>query len=409
MSAVLRVATAGSVDDGKSTLIGRLLHDTRTVLADQLDAVADASRRRGLGEADLALLVDGLKAEREQGITIDVAYRYFATARRAFILADTPGHEQYTRNMVTGASTADVAVVLVDARAGLLTQSRRHAAIAGLLGVPHVVLAVNKMDLVGYDEGVFDELVREFSMLAERVGLRSVTAIPLSALHGDNVAAPSDRLDWYAGPTLLDHLETWEPAEPPAIGLRFPVQYVLRPNPDYRGYSGRVAAGRVSVGDRVVALPSGRPTSVAGIDTADGPLRTAVAGQSVTLLLADQLDIARGDLIATEPPPAARALTGTVCWLHETPGRPGDRLLLRHGTRQTRAILSTLDGTLDLVSLDYRPADQLSLNDLGRVGIRLAEPLHADPYATSRHTGAFLLTHPTSGAILGAGMVEDTS
>ena len=412
-ASLLRVATAGSVDDGKSTLVGRLLYDAKAVLADQLAAVQDASRRRGYSEADLALLVDGLRAEREQGITIDVAYRYFATARRSFVLADTPGHVQYTRNMVTGASTADVAVVLVDARAGLVEQSRRHATIAALLGVGHLVLAVNKMDLVGWSEDVFDGVLCEFAELAEDRGVRSWSAVPVSALHGDNVVTRSDRLAWYAGPPLLELLETVQPPMPGAgaVGSRFPVQLVVRPrtaaHPDYRGYAGRVAAGVLRVGDPVTVLPSGWGTSVAGIDTADGPLEEAAAGRSVIVRLADAVDVSRGDLLAGpgEPPMVTRELTATVCWLAETALAPASRWRVRHGTRDVRGVVAEVHDVLDVTSGRHRRAEALGLNDIGTVTLRTAEPLVVDPYAASRRTGGLLLVDELGGATAGAGMI----
>jgi sulfate adenylyltransferase subunit 1 len=409
---LLRVATAGSVDDGKSTLIGRLLFDAKAVLADQLAAVEDASRRRGYDDADLALLVDGLRAEREQGITIDVAYRYFATARRSFVLADTPGHVQYTRNMVTGASTADVAVVLVDARAGLVEQSRRHATIAALLGVGHLVLAVNKMDLVDWSEDVFDAILRDFAALAEHRGARSWSAVPLSALLGDNVVEPSTRTAWYAGPPLLELLETIQPpsTDDPALGWRFPVQLVVRPRtaayPDYRGYAGRVATGTVRVGDQVTILPAGAPTTVVGIDTYDGPLDEAATGRSVVLRLSDEIDVSRGDMLvgAGWPPAVTRELTATLCWLSEAPLTAGSRWRVRQATRDVRAVVSDVDGVLDVTSGRTQPAASLALNDIGTVRLRTAEPLVVDPYAASRRTGGFVLVDDLSGASVAAGM-----
>ena len=408
---LLRVATAGSVDDGKSTLIGRLLHDAKAVFADQLEAVADASRRRGYGEADLALLVDGLRAEREQGITIDVAYRYFATPRRSFVLADTPGHVQYTRNMVTGASTADVAVVLVDARKGLLEQSRRHATIAALLRVRHVVLAVNKMDLVGFAEDVFDAVCADFAELASRRGVTSWSAVPISALHGDNVVDSSARTPWYAGPPLLDHLETLELAPEPPAGMRFPVQLVIRPrtaeHPDYRGYAGRVEAGTLRVGDPVTVLPSGLASTVTGIDTADGPLDLAEAGRSVVVRLADDVDVSRGDLItAGTPPTVTRELSATVCWLAPEPLRPGARYRLRHTTRDVRAVVGGIDSRLEVTTSTAEPATELAMNDIGVITLRTAEPLVLDPYARHRATGALLLVDELTGGTVAAGMVE---
>lgn len=414
MTDLLRVATAGSVDDGKSTLIGRLLHDSKNVFVDQLDAVADASRRRGLTETDLALLTDGLRAEREQGITIDVAYRYFATPRRSFVLADTPGHVQYTRNMVTGASTADVAVVLVDARHGLVEQSHRHAAVAALLGVGHVVLAVNKMDLVEFSEEVYDAIVADFDVLADSLGIRSVTAIPISALHGDNIVTPSVRLDWYAGPTLMEHLETVPvPDRSATIGARLAVQLVARPrsaeHPDYRAYAGRVAAGEFHIGDEIVVLPSGRRSTVVGIDTFDGELASAGAGRSVSLRLADDIDISRGDLIAAvvDAPTPTREINGRICVVAERNLRAGDRFRLRTGTRDVKAIVTAIRDRLDVASLKRLDADALELNDIGDVTLKLAEPVAVDEYRVSRGTGSFLLVDEASGATVAAGMVVD--
>ena len=409
---LLRVVTAGSVDDGKSTLVGRLLHDAKAVQSDQLSAVEIASERRGYDSADLALLVDGLRAEREQGITIDVAYRYFATPRRTFILADTPGHVQYTRNTVTGASTADVAVILVDARNGVVEQTKRHAAVAALLRVSHLVLAVNKMDLVGYAEEVFDRIVTDFARVALSLRLARFTPIPIAALSGDNVVDRSTQMDWYTGPALLEFLEELEPGKHGEVPARFPVQMVLRPrtaeHPDYRGYAGRVEAGALHVGDPLVVLPSGRRSTVAGIDTPDGPLDTAAAGRSVVVRLADDVDVARGDLLAVdrEPRPAAlRELVATVCWLSDRPLRPGDRFALRHTTRDVRAVVDAVRSRLDVATLDQADATELSLNDIGSIQLRTAEPLTVDTYATNRSTGAFLLVDEASGATVAAGMV----
>jgi sulfate adenylyltransferase subunit 1 len=409
---LLRVVTAGSVDDGKSTLVGRLLHDAKAVLSDQLSAVEIASERRGFDSADLALLVDGLRAEREQGITIDVAYRYFATPRRTFILADTPGHVQYTRNTVTGASTADVAVILVDARNGVVEQTKRHAAVAALLRVSQLVLAVNKMDLVDYAEEVFDRIVTDFAGVALSLRLDRFTPIPIAALSGDNVVDRSTQMDWYTGPALLEFLEELEPGKHREVPARFPVQMVLRPrtaeHPDYRGYAGRVEAGALHVGDPLVVLPSGRRSTVAGIDTPDGPLDTAAAGRSVVVRLADDVDVARGDLLAVdrEPRPAAlRELVATVCWLADRPLRPGDRFALRHTTRDVRAVVDSVRSRLDVATLDQADATELSLNDIGSIQLRTAEPLTVDTYATNRSTGAFLLVDEATGATVAAGMV----
>ncbi|MEU7019658.1 GTP-binding protein [Streptomyces sp. NPDC046203] len=413
---LLRFATAGSVDDGKSTLVGRLLHDSKSVLADQLEAVEHASRSRGQEAPDLALLTDGLRAEREQGITIDVAYRYFATARRRFILADTPGHVQYTRNMVTGASTAELAVVLVDARNGVVEQTRRHAAVAALLRVPHVVLAVNKMDLVGYQESVFAAIAEEFTDYATQLGVPEVTAIPISALVGDNVVEPSAHMDWYGGPTVLEHLETVPVSHDlTACHARFPVQYVIRPqtaeHPDYRGYAGQIAAGVFRVGDRVAVLPSGRTSEITAIDALGVCVDTAWAPQSVTLRLADDIDISRGDLItpAADAPPTGQDVEATVCHVADRPLSVGQRVLLKHTTRTVKAIVKEIPSRLTLDDLSQHPEPgRLVANDIGRVKVRTAEPLALDAYADSRRTGSFLLIDPADGTTLAAGMAGDS-
>ena len=411
---LLRLATAGSVDDGKSTLVGRLLHDTKQVFADQLDAVERVSRERGFDGADLALLTDGLRAEREQGITIDVAYRYFATPKRRFILADTPGHVQYTRNMVTGASTAQLAVVLVDARHGVVEQTKRHAAVAALLKVPHVVLAVNKMDLVDYQESVFAPIADEFAAYTRALGVPDVTAIPISALAGDNVVDPSNHMDWYAGPTLLEHLETVEVlGELPSLPRRFPVQYVLRPQSaefrDYRGYAGQVTAGAFRPGDEVLVLPSGKRTSIAGIDRlGEQDVNLAYAPQSVTIRLADDVDVSRGDVIvaADRAPEVTQDVVATVCHIADRPLRAGDRVLLRHGTSTVKAIVRSLDSTLNLETLRRDPGPEaLHANDIGQVTLRTAVALPLDDYADHRRTGSFLLIDDSDGTTLTAGMV----
>ncbi|WP_149827905.1 sulfate adenylyltransferase subunit 1 [Streptomyces tailanensis] len=393
----LRFATAGSVDDGKSTLVGRLLHDSKSVLADQLEAVERASASRGQDAPDLALLTDGLRAEREQGITIDVAYRYFATPRRRFILADTPGHVQYTRNMVTGASTAELAIILVDARNGVVEQTLRHAAVAALLRVPHVVLAVNKMDLVGYEEKEFIRIVEDFGRHAEELGLPGFTPIPVSALVGDNVVDRSAHMDWYDGPALLQYLETVpvgvEAADAPA---RFPVQYVIR-HGDERYYAGQLVSGALRVGDRVTVHPSGETSEIVGIDVLGEAAEVAFAPQSITVRLSDQRDVSRGDMITAGPcpPTLTRDVRAAVCHLAERPLRVGDRVLVRHTTRTVKAIVKELGGV-----------ESLAANDLGRVVLRTAEPLALDDYAEVRRTGAFILVDPADGATLTAGMVE---
>ncbi|GAA0624879.1 sulfate adenylyltransferase subunit 1 [Streptomyces crystallinus] len=413
---LLRFATAGSVDDGKSTLVGRLLHDSKSVLTDQLEAVEAASAKRGQDAPDLALLTDGLRAEREQGITIDVAYRYFATARRRFILADTPGHVQYTRNMVTGASTADLALVLVDARNGVVEQTRRHAAVAALLRVPHVVLAVNKMDLVGYEEKVFAAIAEEFTTYAGELGVPEITAIPISALEGDNVVEPSAHMDWYGGPTVLEHLET-VPVSHDLTGChaRLPVQYVIRPqtaeHPDYRGYAGQIAAGTFRVGESVTVLPSGRTSKISGIDLLGESVDVAWTPQSVTLLLADDVDISRGDLIVPsgDAPATTQDVEATVCHVADQPLAVGHRVLLKHGTRTVKAIVKDIPSRLTLDDLSLHPhPGQLVANDIGRVKIRTAERLPLDSYADSRRTGAFILIDPADGTTLTAGMVGES-
>ncbi|WP_240138294.1 sulfate adenylyltransferase subunit 1 [Streptomyces sp. MUM 178J] len=409
---LLRFATAGSVDDGKSTLVGRLLHDSKSVLADQLEAVEHASRSRGQEAPDLALLTDGLRAEREQGITIDVAYRYFATPRRRFILADTPGHVQYTRNMVTGASTAELTVILVDARNGVVEQTRRHAAIAALLRVPHVVLAVNKMDLVGYEEAVFAAIAEEFTAYATELGVPEVTAVPISALAGDNVVEASANMGWYSGPTVLEHLET-VPVSHDLTGChaRLPVQYVIRPqtaeHPDYRGYAGQIAAGAFRVGEQVTVLPSGRTSRIKGIDLLGEAVDIAWTPQSVTLLLEDDIDVSRGDLIVPsgDAPATSQDVEATVCHVADEPLRVGHRVLLKHTTRTVKAIVKEIPSRLTLDDLSqHSDPGQLVANDIGRVVVRTAEPLAIDAYADSRRTGSFLLIDPADGTTLAAGM-----
>ena len=412
---LLRLATAGSVDDGKSTLVGRLLHDTKSVLADQLDAVHRASADRGLDGPDLSLLVDGLRAEREQGITIDVAYRYFATDKRTFVLADTPGHVQYTRNTVTGASTAQLAVLLVDARKGVLEQTRRHAAVLALLGVPQLVLAVNKIDMVDFDEDTHRSITAEFTELARALGYadEDVVTVPVSALHGDNVVEPSANTPWYTGPSLLEHLENAPVApDPHDAPFRMPVQYVIRPrtaeHPDYRGYAGQIAAGVVAEGDEVVVLPSGARSRVARVDTPDGPAPRAVAGRSITVVLEDDVDVARGDLIAAaeSQPEVTDEVDATVCWLAEKPLKAGARLQVKHGTRTVQAMLTAITARFDEQELSQVDTpDQLQLNEIGRVSLHTSEPLPVDDYAASRRTGSFLVIDPSDGTTLAAGLV----
>ncbi len=414
---LVRLVTAGSVDDGKSTLIGRLLYDTKQILADQLEHIEETSKRRGDGYVNLALLTDGLRAEREQGITIDVAYRSFVTPRRRFQLADAPGHVQYTRNMVTGTSTADVAIILVDARKGVIEQTRRHSYIAAILGTPHVVVAVNKMDLAGFSEARFREIEQELRETSKRLELRDVTVIPMSALRGDNVVERGEGMPWYDGPTLLEHLETVEIAGDRDLDhRRFPVQWVIRPisdeHHDFRGYAGQVAGGVWRAGDDVIVLPSGRRTSVASVETADAPLDLAVPGMSVTIRLADDLDVSRGDMLADpdEPPTVARELEATVCWMAEKPLEPRTKLAIKHTTRTVRAVVDELVSVVDIHTLEDQSAPEyLELNDIARVRLRLSEPLAVDAYAENRSTGAFILIDEATNDTVGAGMILSAS
>jgi sulfate adenylyltransferase subunit 1 len=406
---VLRFLTCGSVDDGKSTLIGRLLYDSKAILADALQAIERTSLKRGHAEVDLSLLTDGLQAEREQGITIDVAYRYFSTGTRSFIIADAPGHEQYTRNMVTAASTADLALILVDARKGVLTQTRRHLTLAHLVGIQHLVVVVNKMDLVGYDQAVFERIRTEVLAFADELGVADLTFLPLSALAGDMVVDRGDTLPWYEGPTLIELLESAALEDGrQALPFRFPVQWVIRPHQDFRGYAGRVAAGRVTVGDALTVLPSGRSSRVKAIHLGDTKLTQAFAGQSITLELDDDVDISRGDLLAdaAHPPVSARSLDVDLCWLSETPSRPGGRYLLRHGSRETRAILGGTAQRLDLNNLKREIEERLAMNDIARLNLKLQQPLPADPYLESRATGAFILVDESTHATVAAGFVR---
>ena len=427
-TSLLRFATAGSVDDGKSTLVGRLLYDTKSILADAYEAVERVTRERGGEGVDLALLTDGLRAEREQGITIDVAYRYFATPRRTFILADCPGHVQYTRNTVTGASTADVLVVLVDVRHGVVEQTRRHLAVAALLRVPHVIVAVNKIDLLDYAEEPFAAIAADVADHAARLGLE-ITAIPVSALEGDNVAERGERTPWYTGPTVLELLETVATADELDAGAgadagshggwRLPVQFVLRPQDaavsdayrEYRGYAGQVAEGVVRVGDPVVVLPSGRTTSIAGIDTADGELSEARAGQSIAVRLTDDVDVARGDVLssASDAPIAVKHADAHIAWLAERPLRVRDRVLVQHGSALVQGIVTSITGVLDIslpggtLDASIVPGEQLSLNDIGIVQVTLAQALPLEDYGSHRRMGAFVIVDPQDGATLAAG------
>ncbi|HEX8104342.1 MAG TPA: sulfate adenylyltransferase subunit CysN [Solirubrobacteraceae bacterium] len=410
---MLRLATAGSVDDGKSTLIGRLLYDSKSIFQDQLEAVEDVSERRGDGYTNLALLTDGLRAEREQGITIDVAYRYFQTPRRKFIIADTPGHIQYTRNMVTGASTANLAIVLVDARKGVLEQSRRHAFLAALLKIPHVVVAINKMDLVDYDEAVYERIVDEFSNWAAKLDVGDLAFFPISALHGDNVVDRSTNMPWYEGTSLLYHLEHVHIAsDRNLIDTRFPVQWVIRPTTeefhDYRGYAGQVASGVIKKGDEVIVQPSGRKTRIAAIDTFDGELEQAYPPLSVTLRLEDEIDISRGDMICRlhNQPDPTREVEAMVCWMADEPLESRRKYVIKHTTRTCRAVIEDLRYRVDVNSLHRdESATTLGLNDIGRLHLRTSEPLLVDAYRDNRTTGSFILIDEATNFTVGAGMV----
>jgi bifunctional enzyme CysN/CysC len=411
---LLRFATAGSVDDGKSTLIGRLLFDTMTIFEVQLESVELASASRGDEYTNLALLTDGLRAEREQGITIDVAYRYFATPRRKFIIADTPGHIQYTRNMVTGASTADLALILVDARKGLVEQSRRHAFLTSLLRVPHLVLCVNKMDLVDWDKDVYEKIADEFTSFAAKLDAPDLTVIPISALNGDNIASRSDKSPWYEGPSLLHHLEHVHIAsDRNLVDVRFPVQFVIRPQSttvtDYRGYAGQVASGVLKPGDDVMVLPSGMTSTIASIDTADGPVDEAFPPMSVTVRLSDEIDISRGDMICrpNNAPAVAQDVEAMICWMDETaPLRVGAKYAIKHTTRTARAVVRGLQYRLDVNTLHRdESADGLGLNEIGRVKLRTTVPLLADEYRRNRTTGGFILIDEATNRTVGAGMI----
>jgi len=420
---LLRFITAGSVDDGKSTLIGRLLFDSKGIFADQLAAVSRAKHKRTVGDTiDLSLLTDGLEAEREQGITIDVAYRYFATPKRKFIIADTPGHEQYTRNMVTGASTADAVIILIDVSkvtlredggVDLLTQTKRHSTIAKLLQIEHVVVAVNKMDLIGYDQAIYDRIVAEYQQFATSLGLKDITAIPLSALTGDNVVDKSTNTPWYSGPTLIDLLESLSVYdEAHSAPFRFPVQLVARHNghaaKDFRGYMGRIESGVVNVGDTLVVQPSGQSATVKEIVTFDGSLQSATAGQSVTLVLNEYVDVSRGDMLAGSAQPATllKQVTADVCWMADEPLDLRRKYWLKHGTRQTAAKFARIDTLLDVNTQQRHPAEGLKLNDIARVQLTVQQPLAADAYDAIRATGAFILIDEVTHQTVAAGMIR---
>ena len=414
MSELLRFATAGSVDDGKSTLIGRLLYDSKAIFEDQLEAVERSSEAMGAEYTNLALLTDGLRAEREQGITIDVAYRYFATPRRKFIIADTPGHIQYTRNMVTGASTADLALVLVDARKGLVEQSRRHAFLASLLRIPHLVLCVNKMDLVDWSEERFEEIKAEFRAFAAKLDITDLSAVPVSALHGDNVVTRSVNSPWYEGSSLLHHLEEVHIAsDRNLIDARFPVQYVIRPHSDdfhdYRGYAGTVAGGVMKPGDPVMVLPSGFTSTIASIDTADGPVEEAFSPMSVTVRLADEIDVSRGDMLCRpqNQPTASQDIDAMICWMDETrPIKARDKYVIKHTTRTARALVKHVQYRLDVNTLHRHDDDhELALNEIGRVQLRTTQPLFFDEYRRNRTTGSFVLIDEATNTTVGAGMI----
>ena len=422
---VLRFLTCGSVDDGKSTLIGRLLYDAKAILADTLHAVEHTSRKRGLTATDLSLLTDGLVAEREQGITIDIAYRYFSTGKRKYVIADAPGHEQYTRNMVTAASTADLAIVLVDARKGVLTQSRRHSVVASLVGIRHLVVAVNKMDLVGHDQAVFERIRADYLEFARGVGVvgfEDIRFVPISALDGDMVVERGERLGWYRGPTLLEILESASVAHDEKArrreSFRFPVQYVCRPQAagdprlhDFRGYMGRVESGEIAVGEVVAILPGGRETRIKDIQFDGRSLPRAVAEQSVTLLLEDEIDVSRGDMIVKSrasgdrPPAVVDAVRAKLCWLSETPLDRQRRYLIRHTSREVPAKVVSIDYRLDIATLRHLDATMLSMNDIAQVSLRLARPIFVDVYATNRATGAFIVIDETTNNTVGAGMI----
>ncbi len=414
---LLRLATAGSVDDGKSTLIGRLLYDSKSIFEDQLESIEATSASRGDEHTNLALLTDGLRAEREQGITIDVAHRYFTTPRRKFIIADTPGHIQYTRNMVTGASTADLAIILIDARKGIVEQSRRHSFIASLLRIPHLVLAVNKMDLVDHDQGTFERIRAEYIDFATRLDIADLTFIPISALHGDNVVDRSANMDWYNGSTLLHHLEeVYIASDRNMVDVRMPVQYVIRPQStehhDFRGYAGTVAGGVMKPGDEVAVLPSGFTTRIKAILGPQGEVEEAYAPMAVTVLLDDDLDVSRGDMLCrvNNQPSATQDLEAMVCWMSESSElRPGAKLAIKHTTRWARTVVKEFRYRLDINTLHRDPdATSLGLNEIGRVRLRTTQPLFADTYERNRSTGSFILVDETTNETVGAGMIRAT-
>ncbi|MDR2506492.1 MAG: GTP-binding protein [Candidatus Accumulibacter sp.] len=412
---LLRFLTCGSVDDGKSTLIGRLLYDTKAILADTLNAIERTSKRRGLTAIDLSLLTDGLQAEREQGITIDVAYRYFATGTRKYIIADAPGHEQYTRNMITAASTADLALILIDARKGVLPQTRRHAYLSRLMNIPHLVVVINKMDLAGYSMETFNAIMTDVLEFAARIDIEDLRFIPISALNGDMIVDRGEHMAWYKGQTLLEILESATVFSTAHAGpFRFPVQYVCRPrdsaNPalhDYRGFMGRVESGSISAGDAVTILPGGKETCIREIQIMGNPLPFAAAGQSIALLLEDEIDISRGDMIVKtgKLPRIARQIDAMLCWLSETPLDPRRKYLIHHTTRDTKAIISGIGYRIDITTMERKNADKLDMNDIAKVSFKLAQPIFADTYADNRDTGAFIVIDESTNNTVGAGMI----
>jgi sulfate adenylyltransferase subunit 1 len=409
---LLRFITAGSVDDGKSTLIGRLLHDSKLIFEDQLSAISKTSAKRGMSTVDLSLLTDGLQAEREQGITIDVAYRYFATPKRKFIIGDTPGHEQYTRNMVTAASTANLVIILVDARKGMLVQTRRHTYLASLVGIPHIVLAVNKMDMVDYSEARFSEICAEYLKFAAQLGLTDVTCIPLSALNGDMIVERGDNMDWYQGTTLMNLLENIViDHDVNTTDFRYPVQWVCRPQTDeyhdFRGFMGRIEAGEIAVGDEITVLPSGRNSKVKEIVTYDGNLQHAFAPQSVTLTLEDEIDISRGDMFVNggTNPRVSKEFEAMLCWLSETPLDKNRKYLVKHTTRTAKCLFSSLAYRVDVNTLEHSCAATLNMNDIARVAMKVQQPLVFDSYATDRATGSFIVIDEATNNTVAAGMI----
>ncbi len=410
---LLRFITAGSVDDGKSTLIGRLLHDSKSIFEDQLTSITHTTRKRGSEGVDLSLLTDGLQAEREQGITIDVAYRYFATPKRKFIIADTPGHEQYTRNMVTGASTANLAIILIDARKGVLTQSRRHAYLASLVGIPHLVIAINKMDLVDFSQGVFDGICRDFNVFFEKIQLHNLTYIPMSALNGDMVVERGEHLDWYQGSTLMDVLETISIEDDiNREDFRFPVQWVCRPQTkelhDFRGYMGRIESGSIREGDSVTVLPSGLNSRIKQILKYEGPMDEAYAPQSVTLTIEDHLDISRGDMLVKtgDSPQIIKSFDAMLCWLSEQPLDLNRKYLIKQSTRLVKAVIGRIDYRVDINTMAQEPVNTLKMNDIAHVGLKVQLPLVCDDYHRNRATGCFIIIDESSNNTVAAGMIS---